>query len=140
MTNNMYYYTITVYVPYDGYKDLILSHEKEFDDLTFHSLIQDAIDEAIMDWIEHYEKDRYCDFDYWNLWGKYQLGRFRFFLAQKGFHVVDSLRSVKIEDRKILSDERYKDIEIPECNKCWRDFSIEEDCPIVCKRIGDNND
>ena len=132
------YYEIEVYVPYDGAKSIFLSHEKLLDDLTFHSLVQDAIDETIMDWIEHYEKDMYCDFDYWNLWGKFQCGRFRFFLARKGFHIIEPLESVKIENRQILSDERYKDIEISECNKCWKDFSIEV-CPVVCKREGDNN-
>ena len=135
------YYEIEVYVPYDGTKNIILSHEKLLDDLTFHSLVQDAIDETVMDWVEHYEKDRYCNFDYWNLWGKFQFGRFRFFLAQKGFHIIDPLESVKIENRVILSDERYKDIKIPECNKCWMDFGVSvEVCPVVCKRIGDDND
>ena len=135
---NEKYYEIEVYIPYDGIKNLILSHKDRLDDLMFHSLVQDAIDETIMDWIEHYEKDRYCEFDYWNLWGKFQLGRFRFFLAKKGFHIIDPLESIKIKDRQILSDERYKDIKIPECNKCWRDFSV-EDCPVVCKRVGEND-
>ena len=131
-----YYYEIEVYIPYDGTKNMILSHKKLLDDLTFHSLVQDAIDETIMDWIEHYEKDRYCKFDYWNLWGNFQLGRFRLFLAQKGFRVIEPLESVKIEDRPILSDKRYKDIKIPKCNKC----RTIEDCSVVCKRIGDNDD
>lgn len=131
-----YYYEIEVYIPYDGAKNLILSHKDLLDDLMFHSLVQDAIDETVIDWIEHYEKDRYCKFDYWNLWGNFQFGRFRFFLAQKGFHIIDPLESVKIEDRHILSDKRYKDIEIPKCNKC----RTGEDCSVVCKRICDNDD
>lgn len=145
MINNMYYYTIKVYIPYDGYKDLILSHEKEFDDLTFHSLVQDAIDEAVMDWIKNYSNgENFCNFTYWNLWGSFQEGRFRFFLAQKGFMVIDSIQSVKIEEREILSDERYKNIELPQCKDCYLDKRFEETCSVVCKRLnnteGDKND
>ncbi len=132
----MYYYTVKVYIPYDGYKDLILSHEKELDDLTFHGFIQDAIDETVMDWIKNYSNgENFCCFEYWDLWGSSQEGRFRFFIARKGFEVIDTIQTVKIEDGEILSNKRYENIELPQCKDCYLNERFEETCPIVCKRL-----
>ena len=135
----MNYYKITVYIPYDGHKDLILSHEEEFDDLEFHSIIQDIIDETIMDHAQRASNiKRYCHWDYWNLFGKDNFYRFGLFLSNKGFDVVHPIETVTIKDKPILSDERYKNIEIPSCEgKCFKEED-DRDCPLVCKRIKEN--
>lgn len=137
MTEKIYYYEVEVYVPYDGYKALTLAHEKEFDDLEFHSIIQEVIDATIADYIEHtVDKDSYCTFDYWNLWGRYQKGRFGVFLRHAGFDVVTPLQRVVIEDRPVFTEKRYENLEIPKCKDCYREddeFDLGE-CPIVCKR------
>ena len=135
----MNYYKITVYIPYDGHKDLILSHEEEFDDLEFHSIIQDIIDETIMDHAQRASNIKhYCHWDYWNLFGRDNIYRFGLFLSHKGFDVVHPIETVTIKDKPILSDKRYKNIEIPSCEgKCFKEED-DEDCPLVCKRIKDN--
>ena len=134
----MKYYRIEVYEPYDGHKEMILAHKERFDDLEFHSIIQDAIDETIIDHVNRCKDVDYCHCDYWNLFGSFAEYRFGLFLNNKGFDVITPIQSITIENRPILSDKRYKDVELPICgHKCYRD---EDDrCPIVCKRIGESD-
>lgn len=132
------YYKIEVYVPYDGSKEIIVSHEEYFDDLEFHSIIQDVIDETILDHIERSSDDYYCGMDYWNLFGDYNKYRFGLFLSRKGFDVIYPMETISIKNRPILSDERYRNIEIDKCEDCYID-KYDEKCPIVCKR-SDNDE
>ena len=136
------YYKIEVYVPYDGSKEIIVSHEEYFDDLEFHSIIQDVIDETILDHIERSSDDDYCHMDYWGLFGDYNMYRFGLFLSRKGFDVIHPMETISIKNRPILSDERYKNIEIDKCEDCYKQEYIDkygEKCPIVCKR-SDNDE
>ena len=135
----MHYYNIRVYVPYDGHKDLTIAHEKEFDDLEFHAIIHDVIDETILDHIERSKDTYYCHMDYWNLFGRHNKYRLGLFLKNKGFEVIYPQETVVIQDRPILSDKRYKDIEVSACEgRCFKDD--DEECPIVCKRIKNTDD
>lgn len=140
----MYYYNISVYEPYDGSKSIMLSHKDELGDLEFHSKIQKAIDETIQDHIKRCEiKDSNlpCDWEYWNLFGDYSKYRFGLFLRKEGFEVIHPVERITIKNRRILSDNRYKNLQLNKCKECWRDASIDEECQIVCKRIeSDNNE
>lgn len=138
------YYKIEVYVPYDGSKEIIVSHEEYFDDLEFHSIIQDVIDETILDHIERSSDDEYyCGMNYWELFGSYNRYRFGLFLSRKGFEVIQPTETISIKDRPILSDERYRNIKIDKCEDCYKQEYIDkyddEKCPVVCKR-SDNDE
>jgi hypothetical protein len=137
MSNKLFYYELKVYIPYDGYHTLMISHERHFDDLELHSVIQDVIDETIIDHVEKANVKRYCDSKYWDLFGEYNRYRFGLFLSNKGFDVIHPCETITIEDRPILSDDRYKNVEIKSCTGPCPIRYDDEECPIVAKRIED---
>lgn len=141
----MHYYKLQVYEPYDGSKSIMLAHEDKLDDLEFHSKIQKAIDGTIQDHMKRCkvkEANLPCDWEYWYLFGDHSKYRFGFFLREEGFEVIHPTGRVLIENRVILSDDRYKNLQLNKCEKCWREYDSLRDkkCPIICKRIESDND